>query len=35
MTEWCSQHPWMTFFILLVLADSIGSIGKRIIIDRK
>ncbi|MBV4417192.1 hypothetical protein KM789_13345 [Clostridium tyrobutyricum] len=24
MYNWCMQHPWMTFFILFVLADSVG-----------
>lgn len=24
MYNWCIQHPWMTFFILFVLADSVG-----------
>jgi len=24
MKEWCMTHPWMTFFILFTLADSIG-----------
>lgn len=27
MLEWCMTHPWMTFFILLALAESIGNIG--------
>lgn len=22
--DWMFEHPWMTFFILIVLADSIG-----------
>ncbi len=35
MQEWCLQHPWMTFFIGLVLAESIGKIGWRIIVKEK
>lgn len=27
MLEWCTAHPWMTFFILWALADSVGKIG--------
>jgi hypothetical protein len=25
MKEWCMMHPWMTFIILAILANSIGN----------
>jgi len=33
MQEWCLQHPWMTFFILVTLAESVGKLG-RVYINR-
>ncbi|QCH27352.1 hypothetical protein EZN00_00947 [Clostridium tyrobutyricum] len=24
MYNWCMAHPWMSFIILIILADSIG-----------
>ncbi len=26
MSEWCLAHPWMTFFIAMTAASSIGTI---------
>lgn len=23
MTEWCMEHPWLTFILLFILFDSI------------
>lgn len=28
MKDWCLEHPWMTFFILGTLCDSVVSIVK-------
>ncbi len=34
MADWCIEHPWMTFFIAMTLASSIGTMF-RIVIARK
>lgn len=40
MKEWCINHPWMTFFIILSLIDSIDNIikyftGYKVIVDKE
>lgn len=31
MKEWCLQHPWLTFFVLLAFAEALGNWGRIII----
>jgi hypothetical protein len=30
MLNWCLEHPWMTFFIIVILINSIDNIVKYI-----
>ena len=31
MGQWCFTHPWMTFFIVLTLLETVGTIFNNII----
>ena len=35
MGEWCMEHPWMTFFIAMTLASSIGSFIRVVIVRNR
>lgn len=28
MKEWCMEHPWMTFFLILALLETVDIVAK-------
>jgi hypothetical protein len=35
MMDWCTEHPWMTFFIALVLVEEVGRLARAIVKRKK